>query len=57
VEKRNVYMILVGKQEAKIPLGGPRLRCRMKWYALDFSASGQRPIQGSCGDGIKLRVS
>jgi hypothetical protein len=26
-EKRNAYWILVGKQEGKRPLGGPRRRC------------------------------
>jgi hypothetical protein len=48
--KRNVYRILVGKQEEKRPLGRPRhrwvenikinLRDRMEWYRLDRSGSG-----------------
>jgi hypothetical protein len=49
-EKRNAYMILVGKPEGKRPLGRQRcrwvdnikmdLRDRMGWYGLDRSGSG-----------------
>jgi hypothetical protein len=49
-EKRNAYMILVGKPEGKRSLGRPKrlwvdsikmdLRDRMGWYGLDRSGSG-----------------
>jgi hypothetical protein len=46
-EKRNVYMVLVGKPQGKKPLGIPRRRWMdnikmdtMGWYGLDRFASG-----------------
>jgi hypothetical protein len=51
--KRNAYRILVGKSEAKIPLGRPRrgwvhnikmdLRDKMGWYGSTYG-----PVEGSC---------
>jgi hypothetical protein len=48
-EKRNVYRLLVGKPERKIPLSRPRhmwvdciKRGRMELYGLDWSGSGIR---------------
>jgi hypothetical protein len=57
-EKRNVYMILVGKPEAKRPLGRPRHRWvdnikmdlgdRMGWNGLDWSGTRQGQVGSSC---------
>jgi hypothetical protein len=65
-EKRNGYMILVGKPEGKRPLGRPRrrwvdnikidlgeIRCGMDWIDL---AQEWGPVEGSCEHGNKPSV-
>jgi hypothetical protein len=58
-EKRNVYRILVGKPKGKRPLGRPRCRWKdnikmdlkrywLRWYGLDSSGSGWKPMVCPC---------
>jgi hypothetical protein len=59
-QKRNAYLILVGKPEGRRPLGRPRRRWvdnvkmdleRMGWYGLERSGSGQGKVECSCEHG------
>jgi len=67
VERKCVYMVLVGKPEGKRPFGRPRRRWEdnikidlqevVRWPALDRPGSGQGQVAGTCECGSKPSAS